>query len=273
MQGVTGDGRAAQDGLWGRRVHASILPWPALALLLAGCQGPLSTLDAAGPSAQAIATVWWWMLAVAILVLAGVVAAWMLAMRRGAAPQGDGAQQSAGRTERRWLVWGGLVLPSVCIAALVALGSPAGLHQLPLPGKASGVPAPLQIEAIGHQWWWEVRYPGHARAQRNEMRIPAGRPVDVITGSADVIHSFWVPRLGGKLDAVPGRSLRVRLQAHEPGTYRGQCAEFCGVGHAHMGMTVIAMEADAFDAWLAGAGPAAATSEAGGTVPQRGAQQ
>ncbi|WP_017758163.1 cytochrome c oxidase subunit II, partial [Pseudacidovorax intermedius] len=91
----------------------------------------------------------------------------------------------------------------------------------------------------------------------NELRLPAGRAVDVHTRSADVIHGFWVPRLGGKLDAVPGRTLVVRLQADRPGTYRGVCAEFCGAGHAHMPMVVQAMPAEDFDVWL-NAPPAAA---------------
>lgn len=275
MERMAGNGRAAEDGLR-CRLHAAILPALA-ALSMAGCKGPQSTLDPAGPSAQAIATVWWWMFAVAVLVLIGVVAAWMLAMRRGAAPE---PQAGAPMAERRWLVWGGLVLPSVSIAALVLLGSPAGLHQLPLPGRTAGATAPLEIEAIGHQWWWALRYPSHGVQLRNEMRIPAGRPVDVLTGSADVIHSFWVPRLGGKLDAVPGRTFRVRLQADKPGVYRGQCAEFCGRDHAHMTMVVISMEAAEFDAWLASAAarpsstaPADASSTAPASAPAQGASQ
>lgn len=244
---------------------------------MAGCKGAQSTLDPAGPSAQAIATVWWWMLAVAVLVLAGVVAVWLLAMRRGAAAP-SALQSDGARSERRWLVWGGLVLPSVSIAALVVLGSPAGLHQLPLPGGGSNAPAPLEIQAIGHQWWWELNYPASGVTLRNEMRIPAGRPVDVLTSSADVIHSFWVPRLGGKLDAVPGRTFRVRLQANEPGVYRGQCAEFCGRDHAHMTMTVLAMEPAEFDAWLASAAATApastlTTQPGPAPVPQQGASQ
>lgn len=265
MKRMPGYGGAAEDGL-GCRIHAAILPVLG-ALSVAGCKGPQSTLDPAGPSAQAIATVWWWMLAVAVLVLVGVVAAWLLAMRRGAVSEPRSDSESL---ERRWLVWGGLVLPSVSIAALVVFGSPAGLHQLPFPGGGRDAPAPLEIQAIGHQWWWELNYPTSGVTLRNEMRIPAGRPVDVLTGSADVIHSFWVPRLGGKLDAVPGRTFRVRLQADEPGVYRGQCAEFCGRDHAHMTMTVIAMEAAEFEAWLASAAsrppapasaPAAAASQ------------
>jgi len=199
-------------------------------------------LDPAGPSASAIATVWWWMLAVAVVVLGGVVLALFLAMRPRAAMDAGRAR----RIERRFLIGGGLLLPTVSVTALLIFGSPAGFHQLPLPGSDA---APLRIEAIGHQWWWEIRYP-NGRSVRNELRLPAGRPVDVHTKSSDVIHSFWVPALGGKLDAVPGRTLVVRLQGDRVGTYRGQCAEFCGVGHAHMTMTATVMEPAAFDAWL-----------------------
>lgn len=164
----------------------------------------------------------------------------------------DGARQR--RIARRCLVGGGLLLPGAAITALLLFGSPAGFHQLPWPGA---VAAPLRVEVTGHQWWWEVHYPDTGRRLRNELRLPAGRAVDVHTRSADVIHGFWVPRLGGKLDAVPGRTLVVRLQADRPGTYRGVCAEFCGAGHAHMPMVVQAMPAEDFDVWL-NAPPAAA---------------
>ena len=211
-------------------------------MLLAGCQGSQSVLDPAGPSAQAIATVWWWMLGVAVLVLAGVVLAGFLAMR----PRAVLDARRARRIERRWLIGGGLVLPTVSVTALLVFGSPAGFHQLPLPGSG---PAPLRIEAIGHQWWWEIKYPDGV-VLRDELRLPAGRPVDIVTRSSDVIHSFWVPALGGKLDAVPGRALTVRLQGDRIGRYRGQCAEFCGTGHAHMTMVAHVVAADEFDAWL-----------------------
>lgn len=212
--------------------------------MLAGCAGPQSVLDPAGVSASAIAEVWWWMFAGACVVFAGVVGIWMLAMRRRQDP--DDAQ--ADRTARRWIIGGGVLLPTTAITALLVFGSPAGRHQLPWLDEGS---TPLHIDAIGRQWWWEIHYPDGGVSLRNELRVPVGRPVDVHTSSQDVIHSFWVPRLGGKLDALPGRTLVVRLQAHKPGIYRGQCAEFCGTGHAHMVMTVHAMEAEAFDAWLA----------------------
>jgi cytochrome c oxidase subunit 2 len=200
-------------------------------------------LDPAGPSARAIAAVWWWMFGVAVAVLAGVTLAGWLSMR----PRPEMSLDAARRVQRRWLVGGGIVLPGASIVALLVFGTPSGFHQLPLPGAG---PAPLRVDAIGHQWWWELHYPDGGVRLRNEMRMPVGRPVDVHTQSRDVIHSFWVPRLGGKLDAVPGRTLVVRLQADRAGTYRGQCAEFCGTGHAHMTMTVIAMEPADFDAWL-----------------------
>ena len=231
------------------------------AMALSGCAGPQSVLDPAGPSARAIAAVWWWMFGVAVLVFAGVVVAWLLAMRqRGADPGAEArirpepstpeTRAAQRRIERRWLVGGGLLLPGVSIVALLVFGSPSGFHQLPLNLGGETGPAPLRIDAIGRQWAWEMHYPDNGARLHNEMRIPAGRPVDVHTQSVDVIHSFWVPRLGGKLDAVPGRTFVVRLQADAPGTYRGQCAEFCGAGHAHMTMTVLAMEPAAFDAWL-----------------------
>ncbi len=223
--------------------------------MLAGCRGAQSILDPAGPSAAAIATVWWWMLGVSTAVLVAVVVVWLLAMRRHA----DLSDAAARRVGRRWIVGGGIVLPGVCIAALLVFGTPAGLHQLPLPGAGA---APLRVDAIGRQWWWELHYPQGGVRLRNEMRLPAGRAVDVHTRSDDVIHSFWVPSLGGKLDAVPGRSLVVRLRADRVGTYRGQCAEFCGRGHAHMTMTVLVMEPAEFDAWLL-----AQSAVAGATPP------
>jgi cytochrome c oxidase subunit 2 len=218
-------------------------------MVLSGCAGAQSMLEPAGPSARAIAQVWWWMLGVAVLVSCGVVAAWLLAMRRGR----ERTAEVDERHSRRWIVGGGIVLPSVAITALVVFGTPAGLHQLPLPASWSGAGgpavAPLRIEVTARQWAWALHYPGSGVRLQNELRLPVGRPVDIHVGSDDVIHSFWVPRLGGKIDAIPGRTNVVRLQADEAGTFRGQCAEFCGLNHAHMVMRVIAMPADEFEIW------------------------
>jgi len=122
----------------------------------------------------------------------------------------------------------------------------------------------LVIGITGHMWWWEVRYRDPASGAEirtaNEVRIPAGRPVYFGLTSADVIHSFWVPALGGKMDMLPGRVQHLLLQADRPGAWRGQCAEYCGEQHARMALHVVAEEPAAFEAWLAAqARPASAT--------------
>jgi cytochrome c oxidase subunit 2 len=229
---------------------------------LVGCRGAQSVLDPAGPSAQAIAAVWWWMLGVAVVVAVAVTLVWWLAMRRGRTAGCATAEPVAEAQGLRWMLGGGVVLPAVAITALLVFGSSAGFHQLPLPlsASASGAPAatPLRVHVMARQWAWGVQYPATGARLENELRLPVGQPVDIHVGSQDVIHSFWVPRLGGKIDAIPGRTNVIRLQADQPGTFRGQCAEFCGLHHAHMVMTVIAMPVDEFRAWLA-ARPVAVT--------------
>lgn len=148
---------------------------------------------------------------------------------------------------RRWIIGGGLLLPSITIAALLAFGIPVGHRLLPL---GDGDTQRLTIHVVGHQWWWEVRYPTAAVTTANELVIPVNEPVDLHLTSNDVIHAFWVPRLGGKLDMLPGRTTVLRLQATETGTFRGQCAEFCGAGHTHMVITVTALEKDDYESWL-----------------------
>ena len=242
MQRVAGNGRSAEDGvLSGHGVIRSVL-----GLALVGCSGPQSAVDPAGPAAGTIAALWWWMLGYGTLVFAIVVGLWLYALHR--RPR-EWAEEHARRAGRRWLLFGGLLLPFGSIAVLLAFGIPAGHRLLPLPVAG---PPPLRIDVVGHQWWWEVRYPGTSVRLVDELRLPAGRPVDVHTTSSDVIHSFWVPRLGGKIDAIPGRTNVIRLQADTAGLLRGQCAEFCGDAHAHMTMQVHVMPADRFDAWLAG---------------------
>jgi cytochrome c oxidase subunit 2 len=108
------------------------------------------------------------------------------------------------------------------------------------------VPA-LRIHITAEQWWWRVRYPGFETA--NEIRIPAGQPVELVLSSADVIHSFWVPTLAGKVDMVPGRENRLRVRAERAGEYRGQCAEYCGGPHGLMAFFVVALESSDFEAW------------------------
>lgn len=150
----------------------------------------------------------------------------------------------------RWfVVGGGLVFPGVALGALLAYTLVVGTRlSAPPPADA------LTIDVTGYMWWWEVRYagPGGASlATANELRIPVGQPVQVRVHSADVIHSFWVPNLAGKIDMIPGRINRVTLHANAPGTYRGQCAEFCGLQHTQMALHVVALPPDEWDAWFA----------------------
>jgi len=172
------------------------------------------------------------------------VGLWLYAAGRRARTFSDAQAQ---RVQRRWLLGGGVVLPTVAIAALLVVGIPVGHNMLPLPVENGQV---LRIDITGQQWWWDVRYPGSGIRLKDELHIPVGVPVDIHLTSADVVHSFWVPRLGGKLDLLPERTNILRLQADEAGTYRGQCAEFCGLNHAHMHFTLTAHEAADFAAWL-----------------------
>ncbi|OUM99844.1 MAG: cytochrome c oxidase subunit II [Firmicutes bacterium ZCTH02-B6] len=131
----------------------------------------------------------------------------------------------------------------------------------------------LEIRVVGHQWWWEFEYTQLGIVTGNEIRIPVGRPVRLIIQTDDVIHKFWVPKLAGKMDAIPGRTNQMWLQADEPGVYYGQCAELCGTHHANMRMRVVALPPAEFDAWAAnwGRGPVV-ESEAQLAAVERGRQ-
>lgn len=148
----------------------------------------------------------------------------------------------------RWLIWGGLVLPAVVLIPLVAYALIAGERLLPL-----GATPPVRIEAEAHQWQWVFRYPDDPGAGETVgvLHLPAGVPVDMVVTSRDVIHAFWVPQLAGKIDAVPGHTNILRIQADEPGLYQGQCNEFCGTGHTEMRFDVIVHPAAEFSAQIA----------------------
>ena len=214
-----------------------------MAVGLAGCAGDLSTLQPAGPAATAIASLWWIMLAGAAVLFVGVTAvlviAWLAPSRLGRSPA------------RVLILWGGLVMPTVVLTALVATAFALGEALL-----MRGEHPPLRIEAAPRMWVWEFRYPdAEGRVTENVLHIPAGRDIEFIVTSADVIHSFWVPRLGGKIDAIPGHVNRIRLRADHPGRYGGVCAEFCGEGHAAMRFSVEAHAAEDYADILAREAP------------------
>ncbi|RYX92731.1 MAG: cytochrome c oxidase subunit II [Comamonadaceae bacterium] len=211
----------------------------------------MTMLEPAGLEAHTIAGVAWSLFVGSALIFAGVMALLVVSLRR-----------RAGKVSTRWwVVGGGLVFPGVVLTVLMGYTAvrSAQLTRAP-PAHA------LIVSVAGKMWWWEVRYrnaEGPDVVLANEIHIPVGRPVVLGLSSTDVIHSFWVPQLGGKMDMVPGRTNQLVLQATAPGTYRGQCAEYCGEQHARMALHVVAHTPEDFDAWLAAqAQPARAPSTA-----------
>lgn len=200
--------------------------------MIAGCAGPLSTLDPAGPAAGAVQLLWWIMLAGAAAIFALVLGLLALAFFR----------RPAAASPRAWAVGGGIVFPMVVLTALLVCGVVLGEKILPRPHENI-----VRIAAESRQWEWIFRYPDGGKT-RNILHIPAGRPVDIDLTTADVIHSFWVPRLAGKLDAIPGRTNRLRIESAAPGIYEGLCAEYCGIGHARHTLRVISHDAAAWRA-------------------------
>jgi cytochrome c oxidase subunit 2 len=152
------------------------------------------------------------------------------------------------RYARHVLIGGGIVLPVVVLSALLVWG----LSILPDPRRPGDG---LVIRVTGEQWWWRVEYwPEGADTPvvtANEIRLPVGQRTELHLTSDKVIHSFWIPALGGKMDMFPGRETMISLAPEKVGTYRGQCAEFCGASHAWMAFAAVVMEEEAFDLWLA----------------------
>ncbi|MFG3693638.1 cytochrome c oxidase subunit II [Stutzerimonas stutzeri] len=213
-----------------------------LALLtLAGCDGQQSALAPAGTGAQSIATLFWWM-------AGGALAIWLVVM--GIALYATQARPEAHSLRgARWLIiGGGIVFPVIVLTGLLIYGLML-MPQLSLSEKVA-----LRVEVSGEQWWWRVRYrteAGEAVELANEIRLPVGERVAFSLTSPDVIHSFWIPSLGGKVDMIPGRTNQLILEPTQTGTFRGACAEYCGTAHALMNFAVVVMPREAFDQWLA----------------------
>ncbi|HEY0309866.1 MAG TPA: cytochrome c oxidase subunit II [Luteimonas sp.] len=195
----------------------------------------LSAFAPAGPEAATVLRLFWIMLAGTVVVWVAVLAiAWHAARRDHAPVRGA-----------RWLiVAGGVATPTLVLAVLLAYGLWL------MPRVRAAVPADaLRVSVSGEQWWWRVHYPGTGLDTANEIHVPVGQPVALSLESPDVIHSFWVPALAGKLDLIPGRRNTLVLQADAPGVFRGACAEFCGASHAQMRLLVVAQAPADFEAW------------------------
>lgn len=217
----------------------------AASVVIAACESPQNVLDPRGPAAERIADLWWVMLWLATAVSVGVAAALLWAVHRSRRRQ-EGAETR--EVNGRALVWtGGVIVPVLILIPVLVYSFRVGAQVYP---RVETDADALTIEVIGHQFWWEVRYPQHGVATANEIYIPAGERVRFQVSAPDVIHSFWVPQLQGKIDMIPGRFNTVWMQADEPGLFRGQCAEYCGMSHALMAFWVTAVPADEFAAWL-----------------------
>ena len=208
---------------------------------LSACS-PQSALSPAGEDADRIALLSWVLFSGAVAIMLVVIVALALAIRGPEAARRVLSQDGMIR-------FGGIILPVVALTILLGYGL-----WLMRASIATPDPAALRIEVTGEQWWWRIVYRREGAApiaEANEIRIPIGRDIDFVLRSNDVIHSFWIPSLGGKLDMIPGRTNTLRLKAERPGIYRGQCAEYCGGPHALMAFEIIAMPPAEFDAWLA----------------------
>jgi cytochrome c oxidase subunit 2 len=155
-------------------------------------------------------------------------------------------------SHRREILW--IVGPVVIVLWILAISAKLILtmNAYPVVHPARDAPADAELTVVGHQWWWEVRYNHTGLVAANEIHIPVGKKIRVQVQSADVIHSFWVPQLARKIDAIPGRDNYIWLEASRPGTYQGRCAEFCGNQHAWMNFTVYALAPEEFDRWRNG---------------------
>jgi cytochrome c oxidase subunit 2 len=203
-----------------------------------------STLEAESNAADEIEELWWFMFVVSTIVVIVVTMLVVLAVLR---RPGGLRDRLAGALGGRWLIIaGGALVPFAILAVLFALTLETLVETAP-----GHLRPRMTVQVTGRQWFWDIRYPGTGAVTANEIHVPTRTPVEVEVRTGDVLHSFWVPRLNRKIDLVPGRANRVTFEADEPGRFRGQCAEFCGVQHGNMGFWVVAQEPDEFEAWLA----------------------
>lgn len=238
----------------------------AAVLMLAGCaatDGPQTTLVAQGSSSQSIRALYDVFAIAALVVFVVVEGILIYSVFRFRRRPGEGIPVQIHGNKPIEIIW--TIIPSVIVLFLATMTfrTQATLGQQ--------VQQPLRVKVIGHQWWWEFQYPEYKIVTANEVHLPANRDVEFQLQSADVIHSFWLPRLAGKTDTVPGHTnvLSFRLQdTQQPVIIRGECAEFCGGTHAQMGMHAVVEPQAAFDAWVRRQQTPAPAGSAAGTAAQ-----
>jgi cytochrome c oxidase subunit 2 len=233
-----------------RRTAALFALVPATGLLT-GCGRTQNSLAPESHASKDIASLFWWMMGGAWIGLGLVVVlllwSWKRRGRRGFGSDTEGPKPGE-RVSWYVVVGAGIVGPLILLSALFVISDIFIIQTTQAPA-ATGTS--LTIRVIGHQWWWEARYPGSAAVTANEIHIPVRTPVRVEVRTADVIHSFWVPQLNRTIDTIPGKTNAIELYADRVGRYRGQCDEFCGLQHAHMAFYVFADPPAVFRRWLA----------------------
>lgn len=238
----------------------------ALAFVFAACKAEQNILAPRGPAASRLANLGGPVLIAFCIValIMFVLILWVALRRRGTLAEHAPADEGGGE---RWILIGGFAIPTA-ILAVIFVATLQTMAAFPLQNHA---PTPVEthqpdIIVTAQQWWWHAEYVGEALCRplgsadpslpyrvttANELHIPVGLPVEIALRSTDVIHSFWVPQLHGKVDVVPGQENRIRLVASQPGRYRGECAEFCGEEHARMALFIVADRPEEFSRWVA----------------------
>jgi cytochrome c oxidase subunit 2 len=230
-------------------------------LAIAGCSSVQSTFDSHGPAAHRIAGLSWFMtiLFLGITIIMWALVAYAFYRRRGTLAEHAAIDAGGGQL---WIAIGGITVPLIVLSVLFVLGLGL-LRDFPIHGMHGGAAhaemmrsMKPEIRIVGHQWWWEIHYlnddPSQEFVTANELHLPVGRPVNIEVETRDVMHSFWVPALHGKVDLIPGQKNYIRLEASQAGQYTGQCAEFCGAEHARMRMLAIAQQPNEYKAWIEG---------------------
>jgi len=235
----------------------SILWLSVSTLILLGCEVAQSTLQKFGPASARISRLSWSMtiLFLIITLIMWALLGWAFYRRRGTLAEHEPVEAGGGHL---WIAIGGVAVPLLVLSVLFVLGLNL-LADFPIHGMHGGMPhsetmMKPEIRIIGHQWWWEVQYLNDDVSKEfttaNELHLPAHRPINIEVVTHDVMHSFWIPALHGKVDLIPGHPNYIRIEASQAGTYTGQCAEFCGAQHAHMRLLAIAQEPVDYEAWL-----------------------
>ncbi len=230
-------GSTRQRGLWLGAVITATL------VLLAGCTSGVDSFDVVTSRGRSVSDLFLWTIIIAAIIFVGIAIAVAYILIRYHDRPGAPAPRPNRHVHRFQIAW------ISAMVVLFAIFAGFMFHSMNIIG-APAAPSALRVTVIGHQWWWEYQYPDLHVTTANELHVPAGRPLQLTFQTSDVIHSFWVPQFGWKMDALPQRSNEMAFTIDKPGYYQGTCTEFCGAQHAWMRLRVYADTPDQFDAWV-----------------------